>query len=156
MISELYITFSLLWASSFVFIFMMIGLFFFNYWLKYHPRLAKRIVKGFAFTPVKLSNGKTIWGKFYYKYQNYEAGYVLGGTIKRQSFGKKISWTGSGSFIPSYVTKHIGSSFMSCRSYKNQSGWLSVLGKKRKKEQNLKNLEQFFGKELMDNWTKRF
>ncbi len=154
MFNELYVAFSLLWAGSLVFILMMVSLFFFNYWLKYHPRLEKRIIKTFAFFPTKLSTGKSIWGKFYYKYQVYEAGYVLGGTIKEQKFGKKISWMGSGSFIPSYSTKYLGESWMSCRKYKKQSGWMGVLAKKKKTQENLKNLEKFFGKELMDKWVK--
>ena len=144
----------LLWASSFAFILSLMFIGFFTYWLKYHPRLARKVVKSFALFPVQTNNGKVLWLRWYYKYQEYEAGMVLGGSINQETYGKKITWSGSGSFIPSYKTKFVGTSYMGVRQFFKQDGWVSVAGKKRQSLQNLKNWERLLGKDLFDKWQK--
>lgn len=138
------------WSISMVAMFLFIG--FFAYWIKYHPRLARKLSKKFALLPVIDSQGKLIWGKFYYQYQEYEAGMVLGGSIQRETYGKKITWSGSGSFIPSYKTYFIGQSSMGVRKHLKSEGWTGKLAQKRQQEQNLKNWEKLLGPKLFQEF----
>jgi hypothetical protein len=139
-------------AAAFSFLFGLIFIAFMGYWIKYHPRLEKKLSKHFAIFPITLSNHQTIWWQSYYLYQEYEAGMVLGGTIQTERYGKKITWSGSGSFIPSYKTYFIGLSPFGVRTHFKQDGWKGKVRQKREQAQNLANLEKFFGKDLMDKW----
>lgn len=99
-----------------------------------------------------------VWLKFYIKYQEFSPGICLGGSIRPTYSGKKnryVSWNGSGSFIPSYITVYQGNSIFGIRKRLKEDGFKGVVRQTREKAQNLANLEKFFGKDVVDKWQKR-
>lgn len=143
------------WAIAFAFL----ALFSFLFFCYVHgERKEKKLSKGFALFPTLLNNRQVVWLKSYVKYQEFSPGICLGGTIRPTYSGKKnryVSWSGSGSFIPSYETIYKGNSIFGIRNHLKKDGFKGAVRRQREKEQNIKNLEKFFGKDVVDKWVKR-
>lgn len=143
------------WAISFAMILIFSFMFF---WYVHGTRLDKKITKRFALLPTVLHNNQWVWLKFYIKYQEFSPGICLGGSIRPTYSGKKnryVSWNGSGSFIPSYITVYQGNSIFGIRKRLKEDGFKGAVRQTREKAQNLANLEKFFGKDVVAKWQKR-
>lgn len=113
-----------------------------------------RFQKLFAFFPVVIK-GKTVWLKFYYRYQEYGAGVVLGGTLKTHyTEDGKVWWSGSGSFFPSYKTLWTGERKFAYREFLRQEGWRSVKQQKIDEVKRVEGLRNFFGEEFYEKHLK--